>query len=148
MNKIKTLEKYTEAMIAIVDFQKKHGKVFGELDELKITVQEAEEALKTDVKENHKMNVANDFFRVTYSPAFSKGYNIDIILKMVKPAEKKKLFDMGAIVIEEKTNRDKIEEAVEQGIIPVEIKQAAFEEKELSPRVMIKEVKQNEKEQE
>jgi hypothetical protein len=140
MSKVKTLEKYTAAMLAVAEYRKKHAKFFDEYDVLRLAVTDAEAALKEDVKDNLKMNVANEHVRVTYSPAFSKGYNVKTILEKVSPAVKKKLYDLKAIVVEEKADKKKIEEAVEQGIIPVDVKQAAFEEKELAPRVTIKEV--------
>lgn len=140
MSKIKTLEKYTEAFLAVSDYRKKHSKIFDEYDSLRVKLQDADDELKADVKDNHRMNIANDLIKVSYAPAFSKGYNSRIILDMVTPAVKKKLYDMGAIVVEEKADKEKIEEAVEKGIIPTEVKQAAFEEKELTPRVSIKPV--------
>lgn len=140
MAKIKTLEAYTNAMLAIADFAKKHYKIFDEYNSLKVAAQEAEEALKADVKENHKMNIANDFIRVSYSPAFKKGYRADIILSSVSPKVKKELMDMGAILTKEEVDAKKLEEAVEKGIVPVEVRQKAYEEKELAPRVSIKEI--------
>jgi hypothetical protein len=138
MSKIKSLDKYTDAMLALAEFKKKHGKTFDQYDSLKIQMQEAEEILKADVKDNHRMNLSNDFVRVTYAPAFSKGYNVEVMLKMLTPKQKKEFTDFGGIVTKQEVNKEKIDEAVEKGIIPLEVKQAAFEEKELSPRVTIK----------
>lgn len=140
MSKIKSLEKYTEAMLELAEFKKKHGKVFDQYDSLKVALQNADDALKLDVKENHRMNIANDFIRVTYAPAFSKGYNVDVLLANLSPTQKKQLTEMGVIELKQEVNKEKIDDAVEKGIIPIEVKQAAFEEKELSPRVSIKPV--------
>ena len=146
MSKIKSLEEYTDAMVAVADFRKKHDKVFDELDSLNIAIQDTEEALKTDVKENHKMNIANDVIKVTYSPAFRKGYKYEVIVDQATPTMKKELEKTKTIT--HSVDRKKFEDLVEKGIIPVELKQAAFEEVELGPRVIIKEVKQNEQENE
>lgn len=139
MSKIKTLEVYTSATQAVKEFKEKNKKIFDQYDALLILVSDAEAALKVDVRENLKANIANDFVRVTYSPAFSKGYNIDTILRMLNGKQKKEMYDMGAIVVTETVVKEKIEEAVEKGIIPVDVKQEAYEEKELSPRITIKE---------
>lgn len=144
MSKIKTLETYTVALGEVSDFREKNEKVFGELDSLKIAVQEAEEELKKDVKENHKMNIANEFIKVTYSPAFHKGYRYDVIIEQATPKIKKALEE--GKVITHNVDTKGFEDLVEKGIVPVELKQAAFEEKELAPRVTIKEVKKNEQE--
>ena len=138
MSKIKTLEQYTGALVAMAEYRKKHRKVFDELDSLKIRAQDAEEALKTDVKENHKTNIANDKIKVTYSPAFKKWYDIDVVEGMTTPKMRKEMEAVGAITRE--LDKAKFEDLVEKGIIPVDVKQTAFKEKELSPRVSIKEV--------
>lgn len=145
--KIKSLEKYTKAMRAIADYREANTEVFDEYDSLLVKAQDAEAELKADVKENHKMNIANDFIKVSYSPAFKKGYKADVILKKVSSKVKKTLIEMGAIVVKEETDKDKIEEAVEKGIVPVKLRQEAYFEEKLTPRVTIKEVK-NEQEKE
>jgi len=144
MSKIKTLEQYTGAMLEVVKYRKENEKVLDELDSLKIAVQNAEEALKLDVKENHKTTIANEFIKVTYSPAFRKGYKYDVIMEKTTPKMRKALEDANAIT--HSLDKTKFEDLVEKGVIPIEIKQAAFEEKELAPRVSIKEVKTNEQE--
>lgn len=141
MAKIKQLERYTTASIAVMDFKRKHAKIFAEFDALLLDAGEAEAQLKDYVKSEVKGNVANEFVRVTYSPAFKKTYDVDVILKNVSGKQKAALFTMGAIVEEWKADNDKIEEAVEKGLIPVEVKQAAFKETEIAPRVSIKENK-------
>lgn len=138
MNKIKTLEQYTGAIVAVADFRKKHKKVFEELDSLHIKTQDAEQALKVDVKDNHKTNIANDQVKVTYSPAFKKWYDIDIIEGMITPKERKELENVDAII--RTLDKQKFEDLVEKGIIPIKVKQTSFKEKELSPRVIIKEI--------
>ena len=144
MSKIKELEQYTTSMLAVVEFRKKHAKVFEELDSLQLASSEAESTLKNKVKEDIKMNISNDHFKVSYAPAFRKGYNTEVILEKITPAMKKELEKSGTMTYS--IDKVKFEELVEQGKIPVEIKQAAFEEEELAPRASIKEVKQNEKE--
>lgn len=138
MSKVKSLEQYTAAMLAVAEYRKKHRKIFDELDSLTIAVQDAEEKLKADVKENIKANVANDQIKVTYSPAYKKWYDVDVVMGMTTPKMRKALEEAGAV----KTELDKVkfEDLVEKGVIPVEVKQTAFKEKELAPRVSIKEV--------
>lgn len=138
MSKIKSLEKYTASLLEVAAYQKKHAKVFDELDSLKVNLQEAEVALKTDIKDNLKKNIANNFVRATYSPAFSKSYDLVIVDEMTTPKMKKALNEADAIT--RTLDKAKFEDLVEQGVIPINIKQAAFKEKELSPRVNIKEV--------
>lgn len=142
MSKIKTLENYTGAIVAVADFRKKHKKVFEELDSLQIRTQDAEQALKADVKDNHKTNIANDKIKVTYAPAYRKWYDFDIILGMITPKQRKELEEADAIT----TSLDKkiFEDLVEKGVIPINVKQSSFKEEEMSPRVIIKEVKPTE----
>jgi hypothetical protein len=141
MSKIKQLEKYTSASMAVAAFKAKHGKVFAEFNALILAASEAEAALKTYVKEEVKGNVSNEFVKVTYSPAFSKFYDPATVLKMATPKLRKEMMANGALVIEEKVDKVKFTQMVEEGIVPVEIKQAAFREEELAPRVTIKENK-------
>lgn len=138
--KIKSLENYTKTLVSIAEFQKKHGKVFQEYDALQVQLSEATEELKKDVKENHKMNIANEFVRVSFSPAYSKGYSFEKLAEILTPKQIKQLRETGAIVTTEKVDTDKVDEAVELGVIPVEARQKAYEETELSPRVSIKEI--------
>ena len=144
MSKIKTLERYTVSIFDVAEFRKKHARVFDELDGLRLEVQKSEEALKTDVKENIRMNIANDFIKVTYSPAFHKSYRHDVIVEKTTPKMYKAIEKAKAIT--HSVDKAIFEMLVEQGVIPVEVKQAAFEERELAPRVTIKEVKKNEQE--
>ena len=141
MSKIKQLEKYTQASVAIVQFKKKNEKVFAEYNRLLLKASEAESELKKFVKEEIKGNISNDFVKVTYSPAFSKFYDPVIVLDMASPKLKKQLIAEGAIVIEQKVDNEKFTKLVESGMVPVEIKQKAYKETELAPRVSIKENK-------
>lgn len=137
--KNKKLEAYTKALLAEVEFRKKHNKLFEELNSLQYQISETEAELKKEVKINLKTNIANEFIKVTYSPAFKKFYKFDVIMEQTTPSQKKALENANAII---RTLDKKIfEDLVEQGIIPIEIKQAAFEETEMTPRVSIKEVK-------
>ena len=137
--KNKKLEAYTKALLAESEFRKKHNKLFEELNSLQYQISETEAELKNEVKINLKTNIANEFIKVTYSPAFKKFYKFDVIMEQTTPSQKKALENANAII---RTLDKKIfEDLVEQGIIPIEIKQAAFEETEMTPRVSIKEVK-------
>lgn len=135
--KIKTLEAYTKANNELRDFSQKHSKIFEQYEALKSKVSEAETELKKDVKENYKDTIANDFVRVGYSLPTSKGYNSEVLFSLIKPAQKKKLIDLGAIVISENVDSNKLSDAIEQGIVEKEVCEKAFEEKELAPRVTI-----------
>jgi len=137
--KNKKLEAYTKALLTEAAFKEQHKKLFEELNSLQYQISETEAELKKEVKINLKTNIANEFIKVTYSPAFKKFYNFDVIMEQTTPSQKKALENAKAII---RTLDKKIfEDLVEQGIIPIEIKQAAFEETELAPRVSIKEVK-------
>ena len=137
--KNKKLEAYTKALLTESAFREQHKKLFEELNSLQYQISETEAELKKEVKINLKTNIANEFIKVTYSPAFRKFYNFDVIMEQTTPKQKKALEEAKAII---RTLDKKIfEDLVEQGIIPIEIKQAAFEETELAPRVSIKEVK-------
>lgn len=141
MSKIKQLELYTKASVAIVEFKKKNAKVFEQYDSLLVEASKSESALKQYVRDEVKGNISNEFVKVTYAPAFSKYYDPQIVLEMATPKLRKELMAGGAIVIEQKVDTEKFTKLVESGIVPVEIKQKAFKEKELSPRVIIKENK-------
>lgn len=139
MAKIKQLERYTAASKAVADFKDKHAKIFAQFDGLLIEAGDAEAELKTYVKENVKGNIANDFVKVTYSPAFKKFYDVEVVLEAVTPKMKKAILDAGALT--QSIDSAKFEELVEKGQVSVEIKQEAFREVEQAPRVSIKEVK-------
>lgn len=141
MAKVKQLEQYTAASIAVVEFKKKNAKVFDKYNELLIEASKAESELKSYVKDKVKGNLGNDFVKVTYVPAYSKYYDPATVLEMATPKVKKELMAEGAIVIEQKVDSKKFVELVERGVVPVAIQQKAFREKELSPRVIIKENK-------
>ena len=135
----KKLEAYTKALLLESAFREQHKKLFEELNSLQYQISETEAELKNEVKINLKTNIANEFIKVTYSPAFKKFYKFDVIMEQTTPSQKKALENANAII---RTLDKKIfEDLVEQGIIPIEIKQAAFEETEMTPRVSIKEVK-------
>lgn len=135
--KNKKLEAYTQALIAVADFQKKHKKMFEEYRSLQIAVSDAEAELKKEVKTNIKANIANELIKVTYSPAFKKYYDFDVIMEKTTPKQRKALEAANAII--RTLDKSVFEDLVEKGIIPVEIKQAAFREEEMAPRVSIKE---------
>lgn len=139
MKKNKKLEAYTKALLAEAEFRRKKHKFFDELYSLQLAIEEAATELKKEVKLNIKGNIANEFVKVTYSPAFSKSYDIDVVMEKTTPKQKKLLEANNAII--KSLDKKVFEDLVEQGIIPVEVKQAAFTEKELTPRVSIKEQK-------
>ena len=139
MAKIKQLERYTTAAKAVADFKDKHAKIFAQFDGLLIEAGDAEAELKTYVKENVKGNIANDFVKVTYSPAFKKFYDAEVVLEAATPKMKKAMLEAGALT--QVIDSAKFEDLVEKGQVSVEIKQEAFREVEQSPRVSIKEVK-------
>lgn len=137
--KHKALENYTTASKAIVDFKEKNQKLFEKFDALLVDAQEAEDKLKTYIKEEVKGNIANDFIKVTYSPTYKKYYDASVVLEIATPKVKKALIENGALT--QTIDNAKFDELVEKGQVPVEIKQEAFREVEQSPRVSIKEVK-------
>lgn len=139
MAKIKQLEKYTVASKAVADFKEKHAKIFAQFDGLLLEASDAELELKNHVKENIKGNIANEYIKVTYSPAFKKYYDAEVVLEAATPKMKKALIEAGAL--SQAIDTAKFEELVEKGEVSVEIKQEAFREVEQSPRVSIKEVK-------
>ena len=135
----KTLEAYTKAAQAVKAFKENNAKVFDTYNELMLAVSEAEQELKTDVRDNVKDNIANEFVRVTYSPSFRQRYNPDTVLSMAKPKEKKALQEAGAIKTE--IDKAKFEGLVELGQVSKDIQNAAYEESPLTPRIIIKENK-------
>ena len=137
--KIKELEKYTEASLALAHFKEKNKKLFEQFDALLIAAGEAEEKLKKFVKSDIKGNIANEFIKVTYSPTFKKYYDAEVVLKLTTPKMKKAIEEAGAIV--KQIDAVKFEDLVEKGEVPVSIRQEAFREVEQAPRISIKEVK-------
>jgi hypothetical protein len=138
MAKIKKLEKFTDAVKAVREFQAKHAKVFDDYSSLCLAQSDAEKELKEEVRDNIKDTIANDHIRVVFSPVFKSFYKLDVIDKMTTPKMKKALDEAEAII--RTLDKDKFEDLVEKGIIPVEVKQAAFEEIEQTPRISIKEI--------
>jgi len=139
MAKIKQLEKYTAASLAIANFKEKNAKLFSQFDALLVAAGEAEVELKDFVKSDIKGPIANDFIKVTYSPTYKKYYDAEVVLDLIKPKAKAALVEAGAIT--QNIDSAKFEELVAKGEIPVEVKQEAFREVEQAPRVSIKEVK-------
>lgn len=139
MAKIKQLENYTAASKAVADFKEKHAKIFDQFDALLIEQSDAEVALKEHVRENVKGNIANEYIKVTYSPAFKKSYDPDVVLDLATPRMKKAIMAAGALT--QSIDSKKFEELVEMGEVSVEIKQEAFREVEQTPRITIKEAK-------
>ncbi len=137
--KNKKLEAYTQALLAEAAFRSKNNKLFEELNSLQFQIAETEAELKKEVKLNLKTNIANEFVKVTFSPAFRKFYDFDIIMEQTTPKQKKALEDAKAII--RTLDKEAFEDLVEKGLIPIEIKQAAFREIEMAPRVSIKEQK-------
>lgn len=137
--KNKKLELYTQALLAEVAFQKKHKKLFDELNSLRLAISEAEAELKKDVKTNVKGNLANSLIKVVYSPAFKKFYDFDSIMENTTPKQKKTLEASGAII--RSLDKKIFDDLVETGLIPVTVKQKAFREVEMAARVSIKEQK-------
>ena len=137
----KQLEAYTKASLEVVNFKAKHGKIFDKYNELLAAAESAEKVLKDYIKSDVKDNIANEFVKCTYAPAFSKYYDSEVIMKNATPAEVKALKSEGALVEQVTIDKDKFEYAVEKGLVSTKLKQKAFREKENAPRVNIKEVK-------
>lgn len=132
------LAKYTKAAQAVADFKKKHAKMFDEYSSLLVKEQDAEMELKAEVRDNVKATIANDFIKVTYTPVWRKWYDADIIIGRVSPKVKKQMLDEGVIITKIEIDKKKLEDFVESGKVPAEIKQAAFNEAESTPRITIK----------
>ena len=86
--KNKKLEAYTKALLTEAAFREQHKKLFEELNSLQYQISETEAELKKEVKINLKTNIANEFIKVTYSPAFKKFYNFDVIMEQTTPSQK------------------------------------------------------------
>ena len=135
------LTKYTKAAKAIADFKVKHAKLFGEYQSLLIAQEDLELELKVEVRDVIKQTIANDFIEVTYTPVYLKTYDHEIIIGGVTPKVRKQMVDEGVIVTKVSIDKVKLETFVKNGKLPADVKQAAFSEKESTPRIKIKEVK-------
>ena len=141
MSNIKTLTKFTKVSKAVLEFKEKNKKIFDEYNSLILKQNDAEIELKADVKDNIKATISNEFIKVTYTPAYRKWYDPSIIIGGVTPKVKKEMIEAGAIIIKTDIDKVKIEKFIENGKLPVEVKLAAFHEKEQTPRISIKENK-------
>lgn len=137
MAKNKVLENYTKIAGEVADFKAENQAVFDEYDALLVQLQEAEIALKAEVRDNVKGHLENQFVRVVYSPAFKKSYDLETVLSMITPKQKSKLTELGGI--KQEIDRVIFEDCVKNGIIGVEVQQEAFREEEQTPRIIIKE---------
>lgn len=135
------LTKYTKSVKAVVDFKTKHAKLFGEYQSVLLKQEDAELALRVEVRDNVKQTIANDFIEVTYTQVWLKSYDHEIIMGGVTPKVKKEMVADGVIVTKVSIDKKKLETFVKNGKLPADVKQAAFSEKESTPRITIKEAK-------
>lgn len=113
----------------------KYRKNFDEFERLTNEKTEAGNILKTAVREEG-VNIESDKVRITYSPAFRKWYDAEILTEKATPKIKKLLL---ATCISQAVDKLAFEKLVERGEVPVELQQASFKEEAMAPRVIIKE---------
>jgi len=135
------LTKYTKATKAVADFKTKHAKLFGEYQSLLLKQEDDELALRVEVRDVVKQTIANDFIEVTYTPVWLKSYDHEIIMGGVTPKVRKEMIADGVIVTKVTIDKKELETFVKNGKLPADVKQAAFSEKESTPRIKIVEVK-------
>lgn len=78
MTKESALENYTAAMKALTDHEAANGPVFAEHKRLAMQTIDADNAVR-DAVDEAKAGVANDTFKVSYTPVTQTIYNEDII---------------------------------------------------------------------
>lgn len=132
----KALQAYTDTSKAIRDFKQSNSEVFDAYDSLLLVQKEAEETLKSLVRDE-KRNVFNDEVKVTYTPVIKIWYDGDFIMSKVTPKVKKQLLEDKVVTYN--VDKKKFEGLVEKEIISVEIKQEAERSEEQTSRVSIKE---------
>ena len=125
------LNSLAEAYDALHKFEEKHQAVFVEHDSLQVQINELTEKIKLETKEEG-IDTETERGRVEFTRAFSSWYNIDKLQpKTIKLLEKE-----GGIKTE--VVKAVFDDLVKLGKIDESEKAAAFEEKELQSRVLIK----------
>lgn len=129
------LDQLTKVNKKMRKFAQANQPVLEKWEQLQNERNEAESAVKAEARKL-QMNYHNKEFKVTYSPAFRKWYDVTVALKKATP----KVRDfINAHCIKQEINKEAFEDAVEQGEIPVEIKQEAYREAPTTARILIKE---------
>ncbi len=127
---------FTGSSAELREYVGKHKKVFDDFERLENEKITASNALKMAVREE-QTNIATDHVKVTYSPAFRKWYDAEVLINKATPKVKKLL---QATCISQAVDKPAFEQLVERGEVPVELQQAAFKEEPMAPRVIIKEI--------
>lgn len=126
------LQEYTNTILAINQFKEKHADVFNEFEKLMELKGQQEVELKNWAKENGDQN--NGVVAVRVDKKYKKWYDVETL----KQSEYWRVISENAYSIEEKINKDKLDEMAKEGSISRELLRDAFREEEMSPAVSIK----------
>lgn len=128
------LDAYTKLQDRAKSFFKKNQNILTKWETLQNEISQAENAVKMETREM-QTSYSNKQYKVTYSPAWKKWYDVDFLFNKANP-KVVKLIKLDCL----KQEIDKVafEQLVEQGQIPVELQQEAFREQPMTARVLIK----------
>lgn len=128
------LEVYQEARAGLNAFMNANADVFNEHKRLATELANIEEQLKAAVRAAGH-GAETDMLAIRYTPRRSVSYNFTKMAEVATPKEIK-LIESVSIVSVDKAELTKL---VQNGLVRVEVERAGFEEKELTPAIMIKE---------
>lgn len=129
----KALELYTRRVNKAKQFFKDNEIVLKEWESVQNDINEAEGQVKMEAREK-QMTYGNKHFKVTYSPAWKKWYDVDFLLgtasaKIIKEN-----------CLKQEINKIVFDKLVDRGEIPIELQQKAFREAPMTARVLIKKI--------
>ena len=132
----KALELYTRRVNKAKQFFKDNEAILKEWEGVQNEVTDAENQVKFEAREK-KMTYGNKDFKVVYSPAWKKWYDVVFLLGTASTKVKKIIQEN---CLKQEVDRAVFDKLVDQGEIPVELQQEAFREAPMTARVMIKKV--------
>ena len=128
------LDAYTKSQDRAKSFFKKNQSILAKWEMLQNEISQAENAVKVETREM-QMSWSNKQFKVTYSPAWKKWYDVDFLFSKANPKVAKLI---KSDCLKQEIDKAVFEQLVEQGQIPVELQQEAFREQPMTARVLIK----------
>jgi hypothetical protein len=137
---MKYLNQYTTKKQALDEYKASHREIFDTISEMESDLRNTEELLKAEAR-NEKAGAENKFFRVIYTPAVKKSYDYAKIEKYAKPDEKK-LIDAKAV--QHSVDYKAMQNLVKSGLVSIDLERKVFEQKELTPRISIQPVQEEE----
>ncbi len=130
-------ENYDKAVAALgaFRFDNDHDEILAEYERLQKNIEEAKAAL-TDYAKQNKVSVKTQYDQFNFVQPYRKSYDVKIALDLAKELGCSREVNE-CIEIETKINMEKLDELVDAGKIPLDIRVKAYREEAMSPRVCL-----------